>query len=285
MSGNDNAERRNVSQKIYDLWDDLADYGPQEVDKALRHCMSALCNLSDADDACWYGLVRLNSNYRNGTGNRISTEYDSATQSPAIHDAMDGWRIGATVGLNDIDAAAERDFNQAWQALEDKPGDTGRAIVSMSGQFRTHTLLGGLVDMDQFQQTGHYDFLYRKRNISDRLWVVFPVTSHSESGFVLDKRGPGKCFKANEVRIARQCLRGIKWFHRQALLSHGLGISNSSLTPKERSVLSQLLRGDSEKEIARKSNITPGSAHQYCVRIYQKYGVRGHLGLMSLWLG
>jgi DNA-binding CsgD family transcriptional regulator len=283
-SGNDHGERRNISEKIYTLWDELADHGPQETDQALRHCMNEICQLIGADDAGWYGMVRLGPECRLLNGKRIATKYDFTPAPPSSRDPMGGWRIGVIVRLQEISAAAERRRYKTWQAIEDKLGDTSRAIASMAGQFRAHTLLGGLVDMAEFQTTEHYDQLYRKRNISDRLWVLFPVTDDSESCFVFDKLGKGKSFDSNEVRTVMQCMRGIKWFHRNALLSHGLGVSNLSLTPKERDVLSQLLTGDSEKEIARKFGITPGSAHQYCVSIYQKYGVRGRLELMALWL-
>lgn len=284
MKSNYHAERRNISQKIYTLWDELADYGPQDVDNALRHCMTALCKLIDADDAAWYGLVRIDKNHQFLCGKRITSKYDFGVDGPTARDPMGGWRIGVKIALNELCEEVERERYKAWQAIEDKAGDTSRAVASMSGQFRAHTLLDGLVDMDQFRQTEHYDFFYRKAGVSDRMWVVFPVATNSESCFVFDKLGHSKRFDTNQVRTACQCMRGIKWFHRHALLSHGLGICESSLTPKERDVLSQLLTGDAEKDIARKFKITPGSAHQYCVSIYQKFGVRGRLELMALWL-
>lgn len=250
----------------------------------MQGVLTVRLQLIDADDANWYGLLRLTENGHATNGKRLTAKYDFTTQAPSAHDPMGGWRIGVMVRLNELCAEAERKRYKAWQAIEDKAGETSRAIASMSGQFRAHTLLGGLVDMAQFQQTEHYDFFYRQRDIADRLWVVFPVTGNSESCFVFDKHGQGRQFEINQVRTAKQCMRGIKWFHRHALLSHGLGICTASLTPKERDVLSQLLTGDSEKEIARKFNITPGSAHQYCVSIYQKFGIHGRLELMALWL-
>ena len=52
-------------------------------------------------------------------------------------------------------------------------------------------------------------------------------------------------------------MRGLRWFHRQQLLSHGLLIANAALTPAERRVLLALLDGHTEKQIAQRSAMGP----------------------------
>lgn len=275
-------EKQNISEWIYKLWDELSEFGPQEIDRSLSHLMQLLCNLIGADNAFWLGLVRLTADSTHTLGRHIGADYGQLT-TPTC-DPMNGWRIGATERLKKLDIEAQQIRYKAWQKLEDRAGDTSRAVAARAGHFRAYTLRGGIVDLEAFKATEHYDFHYRQIGIFDRMWVVFPVSANSESCFLFDRHGEGPSFGKQEILVAKQALRGIKWYHRLALTSHGLGITQSSLTPKERLVLRFLLTGKSEKEIAAKLNVTHGSIHQYCVNIYKKYNVHGRLELMLLWL-
>jgi DNA-binding CsgD family transcriptional regulator len=278
------AERLEESEPVYALWDDLADFGAHEIDPALRHCMRSIGGLIGADDAGWCGWVRLDGLSRPEKGVPMGSKYDLGKGDPAQTDRLDGWRIGAIVRLNPLDPDTERRRYQAIQNLEEIADDTIRALISRAGHFRAYTLRGGVVDLAEYSKTEQYDLYFRKPGISDRLWVVFPVTSDSESFFVFDRYDENCPFTHREVSVAKRCLRGIKWFHRQVLLSHGIGISDTTLTPTERRVLTCLLTGHSEKQLADKLGMKQGTVHQYCVCIYRKYGVRGRLELMSLWL-
>jgi DNA-binding CsgD family transcriptional regulator len=278
-------EQDDFFQEIYQLWDELADFGPPDIDKALRHCMQTLCELTGADDAFWFGIVRHDPDCNPVRGRRSGAYYDLGVKPHSTGDPLDGWRTGAMERLHPVTTAKEVERYKAMQNLDDPAGDTTRAVVSQVGRFRIHHLRSGkLVDLETFQQSQHYDFFYRQTNVNDRLWVVFPVTPNTESCFVIDKVGEGRSFLEDEIRVAGQYLRGLKWFHRQALISHGLGVSPVSLTPTEHRVLCSLLAGYSEKEIATQLEITPGSAHQYCVNIYNKYDVSSRTKLMALWL-
>jgi hypothetical protein len=61
---------------IYQLWDDLADFGPGRSREALIHCMSCVCALVGAQNAVWLGAVRM-----------ASGDY-------AAKDPLSGWRMG-----------------------------------------------------------------------------------------------------------------------------------------------------------------------------------------------
>jgi len=138
--------------------------------------------------------------------------------------------------------------------------------------------------METFRQTEHYDLFYRQPGISDRMWVVFPVNGDAESYFVFDAYDDGRRFSTQELYMAAEALRGIKWFHRLQLLSHGLGICDAPLTQPERRILPELLSGASEKVIAHRLNLTQGTVHQYVTSVYRKFGVRGRAEFMALWL-
>ncbi len=272
-------------EEMHQRWDELADYGPANIGKALTHCMQALCKLTGADDACWFGIVHHDPDCNPVRGRRSGAYFDLGVKPYSAGDLLNGWRMGAIERLAPVNTASEVERYKTMQNLDDPMGDTSRAVVSHAGRFRIHQLQSGdLVKLEAFQQTQHYDYFYRQTNIYDRLWVVFPVTSTTESCFVIDKVGERRSFAEEEIRAAGQYLRGLKWFHRQALVSHGLGVSQVSLTSTEHRVLCRLLAGNTEKEIAAQFEITPGSAHQYCVSIYNKYGVSGRTKLMALWL-
>jgi DNA-binding CsgD family transcriptional regulator len=277
-------ERQKLSERIYALWEELADFGAHAIDPALRHCLRSIGGLIGADDASWCGWVRLNGRSWPEKGVLMGSKYDLSPGDPAQTDRLGGWRVGAIAKLNPLDPDAERRRYQDIQKLKEIADDTIRAIIPQAGHFRAYTLEGGLVDLAEFSKTEQYDVYFRKPGITDRLWVVFPVTSDSESFFVFDRYDESCPFTHQEVSVAKQCLRGIKWFHRQVLLSHGIGISNATLTPAERRVLTCLLTGYSEKQLADKLEMRQGTVHQYCVSICRKYGVRGRLELMSLWL-
>ncbi len=201
-----------------------------------------------------------------------------------VADPLNGWRIGGAVALcpqpDNIDAV--RRANEEMDA--DITGDTTRTVVADAGRFRVYSLGTGIVDVEAFRKTRHYDYFYRRRGISDRIWVVFPVSENAESYFLLDSHGEGRIFSTLELRLAAAALRGIKWFHRQQLLSHGLGICCAPLTSAERRILPGLLSGDTEKTIARQFDLTPGTVHQYATGIYRKFGVNSRAKFMALWL-
>lgn len=68
------------------------------------------------------------------------------------------------------------------------------------------------------------------------------------------------------------------------MLSQGLLMADTPLTPTEQRVLQLLLTEASEKSIAFQLGIAASTAHQHVVCIFRKFGVRSRVGLMSLWL-
>lgn len=259
-----------TTERIYKLWDELSDFGMHMSDEAMRHCMEMLCQWVGAENAFWFGSIRL------------------VTGPKARRDPVCGWRTGAIcmLDLSHMEKHGSRKNRKGIQTLYmDDSCDTSRALTSRAGEFRVHHLHGGdLVDLDLFKQTSHYDNFYRSLNVSDRIWAAFPINGDAESYFCFDKHGVDRCFCSRDLQLVARTLRGIKWFHRQLLLSHGLNICDEPLTQSERRVLRALLTGASEKAIANCLYLSPGTVHQYAVRIYRKFGVCGRLEFMALWL-
>lgn len=256
---------------VFGLWSELSKFGVHESDLALRLCLERVGEWLDAQNAFWVGTVRIQGD--NGVRGTI--------------DILSGWRIRALQPMrpqyHDIP------FIRKLVKIIFSKMDPGAAMVALAaggGQFRAYRLQSGeLVDLDAFQQTDHYDRFYRKRGIADRIWVAFPVSADTESIFCFDRMGETQPFDGDDLALASFALRGIHWFHRQLLLSRGLGLCAEPLTSAERRVIKGLLTGASEREIGYDLNLSPGTVHQYATRVYRKFGVRGRTEFTALWLG
>jgi DNA-binding NarL/FixJ family response regulator len=111
------------------------------------------------------------------------------------------------------------------------------------------------------------------------------VNEDAESWFGIFRAPDTPPFTEAERDIVAYALRGIKWFHRQLMLSHGLLLAATPLTSAERRVLHLLLTGLSEKLIAVELERSFHTTHECVTAIFRKFGVNNRAGLMSLWLG
>lgn len=109
------------------------------------------------------------------------------------------------------------------------------------------------------------------------MWVTFPLNDDAESIFLLD-RNREPYFSQEEIAIATTLLRGIHGFHRQLLLSKGLTIAEAPLSPTARRIVSKLLTGMSEKEIASAMGQSANTTHKYIKSIYEQFGVQSRAG-------
>lgn len=260
---------RTEQETIYKLWDRLSDFDAAESDKALELFLKQICRWTGADNAFWVGAIRI----RRG--------------AEAKRDLLSGWRVGAMHMLDPdrIDEQRQKSSVRKTNRAGNESCETTRRLTRQAGHFRVVTLKSGeLVDFDAFKKTDHYDWFYRQPNISDRMWIACPLNPDTEAYYCFDKYGKRRHFTRRDAAVAGHAVRGIKWFHRHLHLSHGLGISEKALTPTERRVLHELLNGKTEKQIARRLGVTPGSTHQYATAIYRKFGTRGRAELMALWL-
>jgi DNA-binding CsgD family transcriptional regulator len=250
---------------IFQLWDDVADFGPTRSREALTHCMTCVSGLIGAHNAVWLGAIRM-----------VSGE-------PAASDPLMGWRMGAIEILRPELANPRRTAAGMKDVDKWEPAATTKVILAGVGHHRVHSLRSGMVDLEAFEKTEHYDFFYRKAGIKDRIWSLSPVNVDTGSIFLFDLREEGR-FGPEALDLVARTMRGLKAFHRQLLTSHGLGISETPLTPAEKRLVPELLTGASEKEIAERLSLAPATLHQYAVSLYRKFGARGRTEFMALWL-
>ena len=258
--------RQDRQRSIYKLWDDLADFGAGQVDRALFYLMNALAEELGADDIIWVGALRV-------VRGRL-----------AHKDPLKGWRVRVFEHLTAPPEIEQRSA-EAMREQDQEVALTTRALALSAGRFRVYRLRDGFIDFAAFRKTLHYRKFYQEPGIRDRLWVAFPTMADAESVFVVDRYHSRQRFTENDAAYAGALLRGLKWFHRQLFLSHGLHLVDTPIPPSQRRVLNALLSDMSEKQIAAQLGLSPGTTHQYAVEIYRRFGVNGRAGLMALWLG
>jgi DNA-binding CsgD family transcriptional regulator len=252
-------------ERLYTLWDAVADFAASDVDGALLHLMETLCEWIDADNVLWVGAVRI------------------LTGPDARRDGQLGWRARPVKILHATPSFLQKSLQAAHEQDTD-PGMTTVAMAATTGTFRVHRMRDGFVDFARFRTTAHYKLLYEGRGIVDRIWVGVPINQDAESYFLFDLQDTRRRFSAAEAALVGSALRGLKWFQRQVLLSHGLPLADVQFTAGQRRVLAQLLTNAKEADIARKLQLSRGTVHQYAVDLYRKLGVKGRAGLMALWL-
>lgn len=251
------------SEFIHRLWDELADFDAAHSDEALAHLMTGLCTLAGAYNILWMGAVRLDTTF---TG-----------------DPIKGWRPRVIRHLHlsvPLDDAAWKETEKLERGVVDI---TTIRNTENAGTFRANRLCD-LVGPEWFESL-YYRVHYRGLGTADAIWVAFPVNEDAESWFGIYRALDCPPFTEAERDAIAYALRGIKWFHRQLMLSHGLLVALTPLTPAERRVLHLLLTGLSEKLIAAELGKSYHTVHERITAIFRKFGVNNRAALMSLWLG
>lgn len=253
-------------EAIHELWDRLSDFPADRIDEALSHLMETLAEWFCADDIVWIGAARL-------------------ARGPTVRrDPLKGWR-GLAVRHHRASPRLLELSRRAAQSQDASPDLTTRALAAGAGRLRVHRLHDGFVDTTAFKRSEAYRILYRGAGISDRMFACMPVNADAESYLLFDRHGAAPRFTPDEASRARRIMRGLRWFHRELLLAHGLGLAGDPLTATERRIVRLLLTERSEKEIAAELGQSPKTTHKYITEILRKYGVKGRIGLMALWLG
>ncbi|QXP83058.1 response regulator transcription factor [Methylococcus sp. Mc7] len=250
-----------TQEKIHRIWDELSDFETGQSDQAATHLMESLCNLADAWNATWGGATRMDGNFQD--------------------DPLQGWRVSAMKLLQPIaphpNEGPFKEILKLWDRREIDPS----FLLPMRGvgTFRTYSFRRELPP-DWFESP-FYKAYYGLVGTCDSVFIGFPLNQDAESHFGFYS---SKVFSDEEIALLTYAVRGIKWFHRQLMLSHGLLMASSPLTPTERRVLRLLLTEASEKHIADQAGLAVSTTHQHVIAIFRKFGVRSRAGLMSLWL-
>ena len=252
-----------LNERIYALGDALADCEAAAPDAALDLLLTSLCELVDAQNANWIGAVGL--------------------PDIAPNDPVHGWRPRLIHFLHASQPITELAAQQARMLEAGIVDVTTVRNVALAGSFRCNRLVD-LVEPQWFESE-YYRVFYRGVGRMDAIWVGCPVNVDVEVYFGIFRDGQHPPFSVAERDAVALALRGLKWFHRQTLLSHGLMVASGPLTAIERRVLQGLLGSQTESQIAASLCQSPNTTHTHVTNIYRKLGVRQRAALMALWLG
>jgi len=252
-----------VNDDIFALWDELAEFPVSECDAALTHLLSRLCSIFGAQNALWSVVVRL--------------------PSPASGDALNGWRprlVRLLKPLPPVAASVQEQFDKLWS-----PSVDISQVLAVAGDetFRIRLLFEALPP--EWFGGAHYRRHYLGVGHSDSMSMRCALNEDVRIHLFIFRGIEAPRFAPEDKDTFALTLRGLKWFYRQQLLSHGLLIANAPLTATERKVLLELLAGKLEKEIASDLDHSQNTTHIHVKSIYSKFGVHNRAALTSLWLG
>lgn len=252
-----------VHERIHAIWDALADFEVARIDEALAFLQAGLCELINAQNADWIGVMRQ--------------------CTVCADDPTGGWRTPVVSVLHPnekfLTAIKERTRNLERGMVN----QVMLRILGNSGDFRV-CRLRDVMPREWFDSPA-YRSHYLDCGYGDAVYVAFPLNFDTESWFGLFRTTGQPPFTTREREMLAYTLRGIKWFHRQLLLSHGLLTAGTTLTPVERGVLHGLMTGLSEKDIAAAQGQSFHTTHDHVRSIFHKFGVNNRSALMALWLG
>ena len=256
-----------VLDKIYGLWDELADLPLADRRDSMELLFGRIAGWIGADNAFWVGTARVQD------------------ARHARRDVLYGWRLRAAERWRPRTEECQEMIRKVLSHMERDPGMSTRKIIRQAGSFRSYRLRDGFIDFEEFRKTPQYEMYFRQGGISDRIWCVFPVNKDAESLFCFDRIRRRRRFTDEDELLVCRALRGIKWFHRQLLLNHGLLVGKTPLSPAHRRLLPHLLSDKMEKEIAEVLGLTRATTHKYVTEIFRSFNVSNRAGLMSLWMG
>lgn len=252
---------------ILRIWDELSDSAASDAKRTVGGLLEALCAISGASNATWAGAVRVGQ--KGGS------------------DPLEGWRVAAMQAPAPAapsrpvaEEDPERRFRKILKKWDRREIDESFLLPLRGvGTFRTYGFRRDLPAA--WFSSPFYRTYYEAVGTHDAVFVAFPLNHDCESHFGFYA---ATTFPEGAIARLATTLRAVKWFHRRLLLSHGLLVASSPLTPTEREVLGRLLAGGAEKEIALNRGIAASTVHQHVLGIYRKFGVGSRAELMALWL-
>ncbi len=99
--------------------------------------------------------------------------------------------------------------------------------VALAGTFRAKRatdLAPGWLESDYCRR------YFKPFGLSDVIWEGVPVNEDAKRHFGIFREGGHPLFTPEERDLVGYALRGLKWFCRRQMLSHGLTVANAPLT-------------------------------------------------------
>lgn len=243
----------NTTQDILKIWDQLSQKPASDYTQSLIELLVAYKELLNGHKAFMFGAIKVGTK-----------------------DLSDGWRPFR------IQFDSEQNDNVKRFKYAQKTFAERQALISGAGNFRAYRL-GDIID-DEYRQSKEYKNFYEVDNVHDAIFVVVPICSTIELCYTLYRNKNQPTFSQKDVDTLSELLQGLMWFHRKIVISYGIHLHDSPLTPKEEIILQKTLSEKSVENISKELNQSANTTKTHLKNICYKYGVKGRSGLLNLWL-
>jgi DNA-binding CsgD family transcriptional regulator len=260
--------------ELHDLWKEVTAFSAADATLALRHLLTRLCEMMGASDADWYAVNQHN----NIKTPPMMRPFQFVIYNPG------GWSPSASYSL-DPEKILESHIER-WYMYAKKEGvdPMSKALFAKSGYARScirHDVMTDGEWGDHWYPQKYLSFY----GVGERMMMTFPVNECCESFFIIDRPIGAPAFTTHDKYLFHHALAGIPHLHKRLCLERGVLRLTVALTSRETETYRLLLTHLSEREIASKMNLSAHTVHDYARQLYQKFGVKGRVGLMSMLLG
>jgi DNA-binding CsgD family transcriptional regulator len=260
--------------ELHALWEDVAAFSVADSTSALRQLLVRLCEMIGASDATWFAMNQYD----------VSKVRSMMLPFQAITSEMDGWMPSATFCLGP-EKTQESEIER-WFMYAKKEGIDPMVnfIFTRSGHTRSCIRHDVMTDSEWDDHWYSQKFL-AFYGVGERMMMTVPVNEHCESYFMIDRPIGAPAFTTDDKYLFHHVLAGIPQLHKLLCMERGVIGLSEPLTGRESETYRLLLTPLSEKEIAEEMKLSVHTVHDYARRLYQKLGVKGRVGLMSMLLG
>lgn len=258
------------ASQIRQIWQDVSIYPCHQADQAMLEFMERFRHMVNAHSVLWLGSV---------------TQKDF-TGVPTM-EILDNWSVIDLIPTGQKDGQMDPPNRyELFMKVKQKYGidPITAAALENAGTTRACIRRDSMDDEEWAQhwitrefhsETGDYDVMH----------VIYSVDENCESYLIFHQGHDQPGFTEKDKELAFTASSGIASLHRQMMSLRGATLPNKRLlSPQEKTVLSHLLQGMKEKEIAHELAISPATAHKHIISIYRKFDVSGKFDLIARFL-
>lgn len=187
---------------------------------------------------------------------------------------------GDTMATNFIDGGwtSEQELSRFYEALSD-PGlrpFAARGYEACRGNYVTFERESLVTDEDR----PSFDAIWTRAGIGHFLVSTYPLDGNAASSIGLYRRTGAPSFTDRERAMVHVIFHQVDWLHR-----HNTEVPAKAkvlnLSRRERQVMVFLLGGDSQKEVARKLDLSEYTVGDYVKQIYKHFSVNSRAELLA----
>lgn len=140
------------------------------------------------------------------------------------------------------------------------------------------------LDRDKWRESEFYREFLRPMGYEDEIAGGWAATPERGVGILLCRREQDPEFNERDRAMMSLVLRGVAPIIDRDLSGFFARLHNKQLTPRQRQVLTLMLTGDSEKQIALSLNLSRHTIHKFVRQLYEIFDVSSRGELMAIFV-